>query len=44
MLPEGTALTVTGDSVNAEQYTWWPVKTDDGQTGFIAADFLQIAP
>lgn len=44
MLPEGTALTVTGDSVDAEEYTWWPVKDADGQTGYIAADFLQIAP
>jgi hypothetical protein len=44
MLPEGTALTVTGDSVKADQYTWWPVKTADGQTGYVASDFLQVAP
>jgi hypothetical protein len=44
MLPEGTELTVTGDSVKAEQYTWWPVKTADGQTGYVASDFLQVAP
>jgi len=44
MLPEGTPLTVTGDSVKAEQYTWWPVKDADGHSGFIASDFLQVSP
>jgi hypothetical protein len=44
MLPEGTPLTVTGDAVEAEQYTWWPVKDADGQAGYVASDFLQVAP
>ncbi len=40
-LPDGTALTITGDSVDADGYTWWPVKTSDGTEGYIVAEYLQ---
>ncbi len=40
-LSDGTAVTITGDSVDADGYTWWPVKTSDGKTGYIVADYLQ---
>jgi hypothetical protein len=39
-LSDGTAVTITGDSVDADGYTWWPVKTSDGTTGYIVADYL----
>ncbi len=40
-LSDGTAVTITGNSVDADGYTWWPVKTSDGTAGYIVADFLQ---
>ncbi len=40
-LADGTALTITGDSVSANGYTWWPVKTSDGKSGYIVADYLK---
>jgi hypothetical protein len=39
---DGTQLEVTGDSVEADGYVWWPVSGDDG-AGFIVADYLQLA-
>lgn len=40
----GTALTVTGDPVDADGYTWYPVEDPaTGNTGFIAANFLREA-
>lgn len=42
-LAEGTKVTVTGDSVAAEGYTWWPVKTDSGN-GYMVADYLKPSP
>ncbi len=35
-LPEGTRLTVTGNSVQSSGYTWYPVQTQGGQTGWSA--------
>lgn len=40
-LPDGTQVTITGDSVEADGFTWWPVKTSDGKTGYVVADYLQ---
>ncbi len=40
-LSEGTAVTITGDSTDADGYTWWPVKTSSGETGYIVADYLE---
>lgn len=41
-LPEGTELTVIGDSVSADSYVWWPVKYGD-QNGYVVADYLELA-
>lgn len=43
-LPKETALTVTGPAVAADDYRWYPVTvTTTGQSGFVAADFIQLA-
>lgn len=34
------SVTITGESQDADGYTWWPVEFEDGTTGWIAADFL----
>jgi hypothetical protein len=41
-LPEGTELTVVGESVTADGYVWWPVKYRN-QTGYVVADYLELA-
>lgn len=41
-LPEGTELTVIGESVSADGYVWWPVKYGD-QNGYVVADYLELA-
>lgn len=40
-LAQGDVVTVTGDSREAEGYTWWPIETADGETGWVAGEFLQ---
>lgn len=43
-LPLGTTLVVTGDPVEADGYTWYPV--DDpatGRSGYVAANFLRAS-
>ena len=37
----GDVVTITGDSKDADGYTWWPIETSDGSTGWIVGDFLQ---
>jgi hypothetical protein len=39
---EGTELTVTGESQQADGFTWWPVEVD-GVTGFVVADFVELS-
>ncbi len=39
-LPEGTELTVVGESISAEGYVWWPVKSGN-LSGYVVADYLQ---
>jgi uncharacterized protein YraI len=41
-LPDGTTVTITGDSKQADNYTWWPVKYNN-DTGWIVGDFLKPA-
>ncbi len=40
----GTTLTVTGDPVEADGYTWYPVQDEaTGNSGYVAANFLRVA-
>lgn len=41
-VPAGSSVSITGDSVVADGYTWVPVDTARG-TGWVAADFLQVS-
>jgi hypothetical protein len=44
-LPIDTALTVTGEPVEADGYTWYPVDVTEGEeSGFVAANFIRAAP
>jgi sortase (surface protein transpeptidase) len=40
-LASGETVTITGESQEGDGYTWWPVETSDGSTGWVVADFLQ---
>jgi sortase (surface protein transpeptidase) len=40
-LAAGETVTITGDATEADGYTWWPIETSDGSTGWIVADFLE---
>lgn len=40
----GDVVTITGDPVDADGYTWYPVELSDGTTGFVVGDFLEMAP
>jgi len=42
-LDDGTALTITGASRDADGYTWWPV-TGAGVTGWVAGSLIAPAP
>lgn len=42
-LNDGTALTITGASQDADGYTWWPV-TGAGVTGWVAGSLIAPAP
>lgn len=41
-LGQGTVLEITGPAVQADGYTWWPVKNSvhASQTGYVAAPFI----
>jgi quercetin dioxygenase-like cupin family protein len=43
---EGTEFEVTGEPVEADEFTWYPVTlvADDSISGWIAADFIEPAP
>jgi hypothetical protein len=37
-------LTITGDAVEADDYTWYPVEVSEtGESGYVVADFLKAA-
>lgn len=40
VLALGTVVTITGNAVDADGYSWVPVSLDDGTTGWIVADFI----
>jgi hypothetical protein len=43
-LAQGTTLTITGDPVDADGYTWYPVQNPaTGSSGFVAANFLRAS-
>lgn len=44
VLPLGTALTVTGETESGDEFTWVPVETADGLTGYVVTDFIEAAP
>jgi len=43
VLTAGQTLTITGDSVEADGFIWWPVELADDPsiTGFVAEDFIE---
>ncbi|MEO6983227.1 MAG: SH3 domain-containing protein, partial [Edaphobacter sp.] len=43
VLNAGDEVTITGESVDAEGYTWWPVTTAEGTAGWLVADFIKPA-
>lgn len=43
-LPDGTRVEQIGDDVSDMGYTWRQVRTDEGQEGWVAVDWLQPAP
>jgi uncharacterized protein YgiM (DUF1202 family) len=43
VLPEGTALTVTGSRYFADRYEWYKVRETDGTTGWVAGEYLVLA-
>jgi hypothetical protein len=44
-LGKDTKLTITGDAIEAEGYTWYPVTVvDSGESGFVVSTFLAKAP
>jgi hypothetical protein len=43
VLEEGTELTVTGDSVDADDIIWVPVEDADGNQGWVSQEFLESA-
>lgn len=40
----GDVVNITGDTVDADGYTWYPVQLEDGTEGYIVEDFLDLAP
>lgn len=45
-LPSEKLVTITGESVVQDEYRWWPVRTDDGEEGWLREldDYGVLAP
>ncbi len=41
LIKDGTKLTIIGGPEEADNYTWWQMKTKDGQVGWAVEDFLE---
>ena len=39
-LSQGQTVTITDSPVEADDYIWWSVETEDGQAGWVANEFL----
>lgn len=43
LVPDGTLLLITGDSKQAEGYTWWPVRDpSDNKEGWAVSQYLTL--
>lgn len=40
-LPLGTEVTVTGEPIEADGYTWLPIESADGWIGYVVTDFVE---
>jgi Bacterial SH3 domain len=40
LLDNGADLDITDGSIESDGFIWWPVETADGETGYVAEDFL----
>lgn len=43
VLASGTVVTITGDPVDADGYTWLPVSLENGATGWVVQDFITLS-
>jgi photosynthetic reaction center cytochrome c subunit len=43
-LPIGTQVFLTGEPTSADNFTWWPVRTQGGREGFMAGEYLLPDP
>lgn len=41
-LNRGDVVAITGEPKDADGYTWYPVRTEDGKEGWVAADFITL--
>lgn len=41
VLPDGTSLTVIDGNIDADDYTWWQVTSDDYGEGWVVGEFLE---
>ncbi len=44
VVPDGTRLIIIGGPEQASGYTWWKVEDPAGIVGWVAGDFLTLAP
>ena len=43
VLTRGERLVISGDSTEADGYTWYPVEVEEsGETGFVASSLLDL--
>lgn len=40
----GDVVDITGPSAEADGYTWYPIRMEDGTEGYVVGDFLELAP